>query len=169
MKLKTSWGLDESPNLENLYFIFLLNRVFLVRESSVAGGFVISFTAQGKNIHSQVLPVTLRIMMIYGHDLCVLYHIHLLFMLFDFFGFHSAEWIGLYGFLKITIRWIMNWIIWNPKNNQILFSTSCGKKPIINTKCHTIDIDLFIWFNSISLNLSTFCFLSKVSLPDCDN
>ena len=69
--LKTSSGLDESPNLENRFSIFFLNnnnRVFLVRESSVAGGFVISFTAQGKNIHSQVLPVTLiiRILMIYG-------------------------------------------------------------------------------------------------------
>lgn len=32
--------------------------VFLVRESSVAGGFVISFTAQSKNIHSQVLPIS---------------------------------------------------------------------------------------------------------------
>ena len=31
--------------------------VFLVRESSVAGGFVISLTAANKNIHSQVLPV----------------------------------------------------------------------------------------------------------------
>ena len=37
--------------------VVLVLRVFLVRESSVAGGFVISFTAQGKNIHSQVLPV----------------------------------------------------------------------------------------------------------------
>jgi len=31
--------------------------VFLVRESSVAGGFVISLTAANKTIHSQVLPV----------------------------------------------------------------------------------------------------------------
>ena len=32
--------------------------VFLVRESSVAGGFVISMTAANKTIHSQVLPVS---------------------------------------------------------------------------------------------------------------
>ena len=32
--------------------------VFLVRESSVAGGFVISMTASNKTIHSQVLPVS---------------------------------------------------------------------------------------------------------------
>ena len=31
--------------------------MFLVRDSSVAGGFVISVTAGNKNIHSQVLPV----------------------------------------------------------------------------------------------------------------
>ena len=31
--------------------------VFLVRESSSAGGFVISVTAGNKTIHSQVLPV----------------------------------------------------------------------------------------------------------------
>ena len=34
--------------------------VFLVRESSVAGGFVISMTAANKTIHSQVLPVRER-------------------------------------------------------------------------------------------------------------
>lgn len=33
--------------------------VFLVRESSVAGGFVISMTAANKTIHSQVLPVSI--------------------------------------------------------------------------------------------------------------
>ena len=32
--------------------------VFLVRESSVTGGFVISVTAANKTIHSQVLPVS---------------------------------------------------------------------------------------------------------------
>ena len=61
----------------------------------------------------------------------------------------------------------VNWIIWITKNNQILFSTSCSKKPIINTKCHTIDISIFIWLNSISFNFSIFCFLFKISLPDC--
>ena len=35
--------------------------VFLVRESSVAGGFVISMTSANKIIHSQVLPVRLKI------------------------------------------------------------------------------------------------------------
>ena len=99
------------------------------------------------------------------YDLCVLYRVHLKFMPFEFFSFHTAESIGLYGFLKITILWIMNWIIWIPKNNQILFSTSCGKKPIINTKCHTIDISLFIWLKSISFNLSTFCFfIARLSI-----
>merc|ERR1712083_1240887 len=42
--------------------------VFLVRESSVAGGFVISFTAQGKNIHSQVLPVSTPEGVVYSVD-----------------------------------------------------------------------------------------------------
>ena len=37
---------------------FVSFRVFLVRDSSVAGGFVISVTAANKNIHSQVLPVS---------------------------------------------------------------------------------------------------------------
>lgn len=38
--------------------------VFLVRESSVAGGFVISMTSANKIIHSQVLPVRLKIISI---------------------------------------------------------------------------------------------------------
>jgi len=42
--------------------------VFLVRESSVAGGFVISFTAQGKNIHSQVLPLSTVEGVVYSID-----------------------------------------------------------------------------------------------------
>jgi len=42
--------------------------VFLVRESSVAGGFVISFTAQGKNIHSQVLPLSTAEGVVYSID-----------------------------------------------------------------------------------------------------
>ena len=51
--------------LEILFFLFdvvdtsfIFFRVFLVRDSSVAGGFVISVTAGSKNIHSQVLPVS---------------------------------------------------------------------------------------------------------------
>ena len=36
----------------------VLFRVFLVRESSVSGGYVISYTSGGKQIHSQVLPVS---------------------------------------------------------------------------------------------------------------
>ena len=39
-------------------FLFFF-RVFLVRESSVSGGFVISYTYTGKLFHSQVLPVGL--------------------------------------------------------------------------------------------------------------
>jgi len=42
--------------------------VFLVRESSVAGGFVISFTTQGKNIHSQVLPLATPEGVVYSMD-----------------------------------------------------------------------------------------------------
>jgi len=42
--------------------------VFLVRESSVAGGFVISFTAQAKNIHSQVLPLSTPEGVVYSID-----------------------------------------------------------------------------------------------------
>lgn len=42
--------------------------VFLVRESSVAGGFVISFTGQGKNIHSQVLPLSTPDGVVYSID-----------------------------------------------------------------------------------------------------
>lgn len=42
--------------------------VFLVRESSVAGGFVISFTALGKNIHSQVLPLSTSEGVVYSID-----------------------------------------------------------------------------------------------------
>ena len=42
--------------------------VFLVRESSVAGGFVISLTAANKNIHSQVLPVPTAEGVVYSLD-----------------------------------------------------------------------------------------------------
>lgn len=42
--------------------------VFLVRESSVAGGFVISLTAANKNIHSQVLPVATPDGVVYSLD-----------------------------------------------------------------------------------------------------
>jgi len=42
--------------------------VFLVRDSSVAGGFVISVTAGNKNIHSQVLPVSTPEGVVYSVD-----------------------------------------------------------------------------------------------------
>ena len=43
--------------MNNVFQGMFICRVFLVRDSSVAGGFVISVTAANKNIHSQVLPV----------------------------------------------------------------------------------------------------------------
>jgi len=42
--------------------------VFLVRDSSVAGGFVISVTAANKNIHSQVLPLSTPDGVVYSVD-----------------------------------------------------------------------------------------------------
>lgn len=42
--------------------------VFLVRESSVAGGFVISMTAANKTIHSQVLPLSTSDGVVYSID-----------------------------------------------------------------------------------------------------
>jgi len=42
--------------------------VFLVRESSVAGGFVISMTASNKTIHSQVLPLSTSESVVYSID-----------------------------------------------------------------------------------------------------
>jgi len=42
--------------------------VFLVRESSVAGGFVISMTAANKTIHSQVLPMSTSDGVVYSID-----------------------------------------------------------------------------------------------------
>jgi len=42
--------------------------VFLVRESSVAGGFVISVTATNKTIHSQVLPLSTPESVVYSVD-----------------------------------------------------------------------------------------------------
>ena len=156
MKLKTSWGLDESPNLENLYFIFLLNNSQGVLGSRVFCGWWLCHLVHGPG-KKHPLPSPSGNL----EDYDDLWPWLVCFVSYSLVIY--AVW-----FLWLPQRRV-NWIIWIPKNNQILFSTSCGKKPIINTKCHTIDISFFIWLNSKSLNLSTFCFLSKVSLSDCDN
>ncbi len=37
-------------------FLLVISRTFLVRESSVPGGFVVSYVFNGRTFHAQVLP-----------------------------------------------------------------------------------------------------------------
>jgi len=62
------WGMSRDKANKILQAHANTDGVFLVRESSVAGGFVISYTVAGKNIHSQVLPITTSDGVVYSLD-----------------------------------------------------------------------------------------------------